>query len=63
MLGALNDTSFVDKNKIVINSFAFLEIKIINKILPTAPYFLVTLDDNLLIKLTWPKVCFRHVYE
>jgi hypothetical protein len=29
MLGALNDTSFVDKNKIFINSFFVEEIKII----------------------------------
>ena len=43
---------FVDKKKIVINSFPW-GMKI-NKILPPAPYFLVTLDDNLLIKFTWP---------
>jgi hypothetical protein len=50
MLRALNDTPFVDKNKIVINSFFLGEVKI----LPPAPYLLMTLDDNVLIKLTWP---------
>jgi hypothetical protein len=51
-LGALQEAPFVNKKKIVINSFPW-GIKI-NKILPPAPYFLVTLDDNLLIKLTGP---------
>jgi hypothetical protein len=58
MLGALNDTPFVDENKIVINSFSWgnknYEIKSSN---PSHIFFLVTLDDNLLIKLTWPKPC------
>jgi hypothetical protein len=52
MLGALNDSPpLLIKTKL--SSIVFLgEIKIINKILPFASYFVVTLDDNLLIKLT-----------
>jgi hypothetical protein len=39
MLGALNDTPFVDKNKIVIDSFPLKKENLYNIILPNAPYF------------------------
>jgi hypothetical protein len=52
MLGALNDTSFIDKNKIIINSFLWENKNYKIKSSQPPPHFVVTLDDNLLIKLT-----------
>jgi hypothetical protein len=58
MLGALNDTPFVDKPKLLSIVFLWGNKNYKIKILQPAPYFLVTMDDNLLIKLTWPKMYF-----
>jgi hypothetical protein len=48
MLGALHNTPFVDNIKIAFNSFSWGNNNYMIKSSP-APYFLVTLDDNLLI--------------
>jgi hypothetical protein len=57
MLGALNDTPFIDKTKLSSKVFLwgnknYIKIKSSR---PPHNYVLVTLDDNLPIKLTWPK--------
>jgi hypothetical protein len=39
MLGAFNDTPFVDRNKIVIYNFSFGEIKIVKYNPPTRPIY------------------------